>query len=261
MIHNIIRDKPTRLYILLAGFFITNAILAEVIGVKIFSLEESLGLPKASFTLLGESGLSFDLTVGILPWPVVFIMTDTINEYYGVKGVRFLSVMTAALIAFVFLVFYLAIHTAPAEWWRTSQSAHGVPDMQAAFTQVAGQGMSIIFASLTAFLIGQLTDAGIFRQIKRITGEGKIWMRSTVSTLFSQLIDTVVVSYIYLYFSLGFSFPRVTAIVLVSYVYKFTIAVLCTPLIYLIHGWIERYLGHDQAAGMKKAALEMQTNR
>ena len=261
MIHNIIRDKPTRLYIFLAGFFITNAILAEIIGVKIFSLEATLGLPKFNFTLLGESGLSFDLTVGILPWPVVFIMTDTINEYYGVKGVRLLSVLTAGLIAFVFVVFYLAIHTVPAEWRRSSQTAHGVPDMQAAFAQIAGQGMNIIFASLTAFLVGQLTDAGIFRQIKKITGENKIWMRATISTLFSQLIDTVVVSYIYLYFSLGFSFPRVTAIALVGYTYKFAVAILCTPLIYLIHGWIERYLGKDQAASMKEAAMHMQINR
>lgn len=261
MIHNIIRDKPTRLFIILAGFFITNAILAEVVGVKIFSLEETFGFSKASFTLLGESGLSFDLTVGVLPWPVVFIMTDIVNEYYGVKGVRFLSVLTAGLIAFVFVVFYLAIHTVPAGWWKTSQSAHGVPDMQAAFTQVVGQGMNIIFASLTAFMIGQLTDAGIFRQIKKLTGEKRIWMRATISTLFSQLIDTVVVSYIYLYFSLGFSFPRVTAIAAVGYTYKFTVALLCTPIIYLVHGWIETYLGHEQAAAMKKSALEMQNKR
>src|SRR6218665_1416245 len=98
MIHNIIKDKPTRLFIFLGGFFIANAIIAEIIGVKIFSLEETLGFPKASFSLLGETGLSFDLTVGVLPWPIVFIMTDIINEYYGVRGVRFLSVLTAVLI-------------------------------------------------------------------------------------------------------------------------------------------------------------------
>jgi uncharacterized integral membrane protein (TIGR00697 family) len=258
MIHNIIKDKPTRLFIYLGGFFIANAILAEVIGVKIFSLEETFGLEKANFTLLGESGLSFDLTVGVLPWPIVFIMTDIVNEYYGVKGVRFLSVLTAMLIAFAFIVFYFSIHTMPAGWWKVSQVKNGVPDMQAGYAQVLGQGMNIIFASLTAFLIGQITDATVFRKIKKMTGEKQIWMRSTVSTLFSQLIDTIVVSYVYLYFSLGFSFPKVTAIALVGYIYKFTIAILCTPLIYLIHGWIERYLGHKQAAEMKKAAMEMQ---
>ncbi|MBZ5856362.1 queuosine precursor transporter [Flavihumibacter profundi] len=258
MIHNIIKDKPTRLFIFLGGFFIANAIIAEIIGVKIFSLEETFGFTKASFTLLGESGLSYDLTVGVLPWPIVFIMTDIINEYYGVRGVRFLSVLTAVLIAFAFVVFYFSIHTSATGWWRESQTAKGVPDMQAAYTQILGQGMNIIFASLTAFLVGQLTDAIIFKKIKQITGEKNIWMRATISTLFSQLVDTVVVSYIYLYFSLGFSFPKVTAIALVGYTYKFTVAILCTPIIYLIHGFIERYLGHKQAAEMKNAAMKMQ---
>ncbi len=257
MTHHIVTDKASRLFIILAGFFIANAVIAEIIGVKIFSLEATLGLEQANFTLLGESGLAFDLSVGVLPWPVVFIMTDIINEYYGVRGVRFLSFLAAGLISFAFIVFYFSISMAPSGWWQASQTANGVPDMQAAYNQILGQGMNIIIASLAAFIIGQLTDATIFRQIKRITGEKKIWMRATLSTLFSQLIDTVVVSYIYLYFSLGFSFPRVTAIAMVGYSYKFAIALLCTPLIYLIHYLIERYLGQEKAAGMKRAALGM----
>lgn len=207
-------------------------------------------------TLLGESGLGFTLTVGVLIWPVVFIMTDLINEYYGVKGVRFLSILTSIIIMFAFLVFYGAIHLAPDNYWIGSQKENGVPDMQAAFAQVLGQGMNIIFASLTAFLVGQLADATVFKKIKQITGEKGIWMRATVSTLVSQLIDTICVSYIYLYFSLGFSFPRVTAIALTGYVYKFSVAILCTPIIYLIHHLIEEYLGKSKAAEMKKAAMQ-----
>ena len=127
--------------------------------------------------------------------------------------------------------------------------------MQAAYTQVLGQGMNIIFASLTAFLIGQLADATVFQKIKKITGDRGIWMRATLSTLVSQLIDTVTVSYIYLYFSLGFSFPRVTGIAVTGYVYKFCIAILCTPIIYLIHYLIEEYLGKTKAQEMKRAAM------
>lgn len=256
MIHQIIKDKPTRLFLILGGFFIANAIIAEVIGVKIFSLEPTLGFDKFNFTLFGESGLSMDLSVGILPWPAVFIMTDIINEYYGVKGVRFLSFLTAGLICIAFLIFYIGIHTVPADWWVSSQTAKGVPDMQAAYTQVLGQGMNIIIASLTAFLVGQLTDATVFKRIKRVTGERRIWMRATVSTLFSQLVDTIVVSYIYLYFSQGFPFARVTGIAIVGYSYKFLVALLATPLVYLVHAWIERYLGKEKAAEMKKAALQ-----
>lgn len=255
MIHNIIRDKSTRLFLFLGAFFIANAIIAEVIGVKLFSLEDTLGIDKVNFSLLGESGLSFDLTVGTLTWPIVFIMTDIINEYYGVKGIRFLSYIAAGLIAFSFLVFYLAIHTAPAGWWVGSQAAKGVPDMQAAYSQILGQGMMIIVASLTAFMVGQVTDATIFKKIKKLTGEKNIWMRATLSTLVSQLIDTIVVLYIYLYLSLGFSFAKVTAIGIVNYTYKFLIAILMTPVIYLVHGLIERYLGKDLATDMKNAAM------
>lgn len=256
MIHNIIKDKGTRLFLILGGFFVANTLMAEVIGVKLFSLEKTLHLDPANMTLLGESGLGFTLTVGVLIWPVVFIMTDLINEYYGVKGVRFLSILTSIIIIFAFLVFYCAIHLAPDNYWIGSQKENGVPDMQAAFAQVLGQGMNIIFASLTAFLVGQLADATVFKKIKQITGEKGIWMRATVSTLVSQLIDTICVSYIYLYFSLGFSFPRVTAIALTGYVYKFSVAILCTPIIYLVHHLIEEYLGKSKAAEMKKAALQ-----
>src|SRR5688500_8776468 len=126
MIHNIIKDKPTRLFIILGGFFIANAIIAEVIGVKIFSLEDSLGIERADFSLLGTDNLSFSLSVGVAPWPVIFVMTDIINEYYGVKGVRFLSLLTACLIAFAFFVFYFAIKTAPdTGFWLSSYSKEG----------------------------------------------------------------------------------------------------------------------------------------
>ena len=114
MIHNIIKDKPTKLFIMLAGFFIANAIIAEIIGVKIFSLEDTPGYwTKPIFHLFGQQGLSFSLTVGVLPWPVVFIMTDIVNEYYGVKGVRFLTLLTVLLDRFSFFVFYFAIRIHP----------------------------------------------------------------------------------------------------------------------------------------------------
>ena len=256
MIHSIIKDKPTRLFLILGGFFIANVIIAEVVGIKLFSLEQTLGLAPANLTLLGESGLGFTLSAGTLTWPVVFIMTDIINEYYGFRGVRFLSILTAAIIGFAFIVFYAAIHLAPDNYWIGSQKQNGVPDMQAGYAQILGQGMSIIFASLTAFLVGQMADATVFKKIKIITGEKGIWMRATLSTLVSQLIDTFVVGYIYLYFSIGFSFPRVTAIGLTGYSYKFIVAIICTPLVYLAHNLIESYLGKSKAAEMKRAALE-----
>lgn len=256
MIHNIISDRPTRLFIILGGFFVANAIIAEMIGVKIFSLEDTLNIQKADFSLLNADHLSFSLSVGVLPWPVIFVTTDIINEYYGVKGVRFLSVLTAALIAFAFIIFYFAIHTSPdTAYWLTSNSNAGVPDMQAAFTAIFGQGMNIIVGSLAAFLVGQIADAFIFRKIKFLTGENRIWMRATLSTIVSQLIDSFIVTYIAFYLFRGVSFGQCTAWALTAYTYKFVIAILFTPVVYLIHWIAEKYLGKDLAAQMKQSAM------
>jgi len=257
MIHNIIRDRPTRLFIILGGFFVANAIIAEMIGVKIFSLEDTLGIQKADFSLLNADHLSFSLSVGVLPWPVIFVTTDIINEYYGVKGVRFLSLLTAVLIAFAFIVFYFAIHTSPdTSYWLTSNTSAGVPDMQAAFTSIFGQGMNIIVGSLTAFLVGQIADAFIFRRIKFLTGEKRIWMRATLSTLVSQLIDSFIVTYIAFYIFRGVSFGQCTAWAITAYTYKFVIAILFTPVVYLIHWMAEKYLGRDLALQMKQSAMK-----
>ncbi len=75
----------------------------------------------------------------------------------------------------------------------TSKAEAGVPDMDKAYGQILGQGSMIIIASLTAFLLGQLVDVFTFHKIKKVTGEGKIWLRATGSTLVSQLIDSFVV--------------------------------------------------------------------
>src|SRR5829696_8743973 len=120
MLNNIINNKATRLFIILSGFFIANALIAEIIGTKIFSLEKTLGITPVGFQFFGET-FSFNLTAGVMLWPVVFIMTDIINEYYGPKGVRFLSFLTIGLIAFAFLIFYGAMHLVPADFFITSK--------------------------------------------------------------------------------------------------------------------------------------------
>lgn len=258
MIHSILADKATRLFLVLGGFFVANALIAEMIGVKLFQLETALGLSKADFSLLGQQHLSFVLSVGVLPWPIVFIMTDVINDYYGVRGVRFLTLLTTGLIAFAFIMMYFAIHMPPdLGWWITSSAQHGVPDMQAAFTSVFGQGMNIILGSLLAFVIGQLLDAFIFRRIKRITGDKRIWLRATGSTAISQLIDSVVVTYVAFWIFKDMSFPLATALVLTAYSYKLLVALLATPLVYLAHAGVERYLGKEKARTMRAAALRM----
>ncbi|HNK42293.1 MAG TPA: queuosine precursor transporter, partial [Flavobacteriales bacterium] len=169
---------------------------------------------------------------------------------------RFLTLLTTGLIAFAFVVMYFAIHM-PAEqgWWTGSSAAQGVPDMQAAFANIFGQGMNIILGSLTAFITGQLVDAFSFRAIKRLTGDKRIWLRATGSTLISQLIDSVVVTYVAFWVFKGWSFALCTALVITAYSYKLIVALLSTPLVYLAHGAAERYLGKERAHAMREAAL------
>jgi hypothetical protein len=255
MIKTLLNDKPSRLFLYFAAFFVANALIAECIGGKIFSLEALLGIPPANFSLLGQSGLSFNLTCGVLLWPLEFVMTDIVNEYYGPKAVRRISYVAVALISYAFVMFYMAIHIPPAGWWVSSRTAEGIPDMQMAFGGVFGQGLWIIVGSIVAFLVSQLIDVYIFHRIKKVTGEKKVWLRATGSTMVSQFIDSFVV--LFIAFKIGNNWPmaQVVAIGLVNYAYKFTVAILLTPVIYGAEKQIEAYLGADVARKMKRSAM------
>ena len=98
MIQNILKDRPTKLFVIFTAFFVANALIAESIGTKIFSLEKLFGQQPLNFTLFGESGLGLSLTCGVLLWPLEFVMTDIINEYYGPKAVRRISYIDVGLI-------------------------------------------------------------------------------------------------------------------------------------------------------------------
>jgi uncharacterized integral membrane protein (TIGR00697 family) len=255
MIHSILKDKPAKLFIGITAFFVANALIAECIGGKIFSLEKLFGMNPANFTLFGQSGLSFNLTCGVLLWPLEFIITDIVNEYYGSKAVRRISYTAIVLIAYAFLMFYLAMKIPPADFWIGSKQSSGVPNMQDAFSGIFGQGMWIILGSLTAFLVSQIVDVTVFHQIKKVTGDKWIWLRATGSTVVSQLVDSFVVLFIAFKIGNGWSWQLVLAICLVNYMYKFTMAIVLTPFIYLIEKRIEKYVGHETAHKMKLEAM------
>ncbi len=243
------KTKESRLLIILGSFFVANAILAEFIGVKIFTVEGSLGIPKFDIDLLGVPDLSFNMSAGVITWPLIFIMTDIINEYFGPKQVRFLSILTSILIAYAFLVVGFAIGLMPSDFWINQTINEQPVNMNLAFSGIFGQGMWIIAGSITAFLAGQIADVLIFHRIKKITGEKSLWLRATGSTLVSQFIDSFVVIFIAFYINpqYSWSWQMVAAIGLVNYSYKFLVAVLMTPLLYLVHYFINRYLGADLA--------------
>ncbi|MDB5252643.1 MAG: queuosine precursor transporter [Flaviaesturariibacter sp.] len=255
MIHSILKDRPTKLFLGMSAFFVANALIAEIIGGKIFSLEGVLGVPAADISFLGQKGLSFSLTCGVLLWPLEFIMTDIVNEYYGPRAVRRISFTAISLILYAFLMFYLSMSVPPAGWWIGSRAANGVPDMQKAYEGIFGQGMWIIFGSIVAFGVSQLIDVYVFHRIKRVTGEKRVWLRATGSTLISQLIDSFVVLIIAFKLGNNWSWAQVIAIACMNYIYKFTVAVILTPVIYGAERWIDRYLGKDVAHRMKRAAM------
>jgi uncharacterized integral membrane protein (TIGR00697 family) len=255
MIHSILKDKPTKLFLGITAFFVANALIAECIGGKIFSLEGLLGIAPANLSFFGETGLSFNLTCGVLLWPLEFVITDIVNEYYGPKAVRRISITAVSLIAYAFVMFYIAMKLAPAAFWVGSKVDQGVPSMQGAFEAIFGQGMWIILGSLIAFLVSQFIDVIVFHKIKKITGEKMPWLRATGSTVVSQLVDSFVVLVIAFKFGNNWTWSFVIAVCIVNYMYKFTMAIILTPAITFIEARIEKYLGHATATKMKLAAM------
>jgi uncharacterized integral membrane protein (TIGR00697 family) len=220
------------LFVFLAGFFITNAVTAELISNKLIDVP-------ISFDFIGFSFGPFVTVVGVLPWPLVFICTDLINEFYGKKAIRRLSWITSILISYCFVMMTVAL-AIPA---NTSISPNTATDLE--FTKVFGQSQWVIVGSVCAFMFSQLLDATLFAWIKQKTGNKHIWLRSTGSTVVSQLFDSYIVIYI------GFILPGALPlsafweIAPTNYVLKLVIAILLTPLIYLGHYAVRRYLGEQ----------------
>ena len=249
-----IDSRANRLFLLLAGFFLTNALIGEFVGVKIFALEATLGASPFNWSLFGING-TLNFTAGVIVWPFVFIFTDVINEYFGVRGVRFISWVAVGLISYAFLAAYVAISLAPAKFWVDINADMGVPDIQKAYAQIFGQGLWTICGSIVAFLVGQLIDVVIFHRILRVTGERFVWLRATASTAVSQLLDSFIV--LYIAFVIGpqhWSIPQFLAVGTVNYVYKMGAAIALIPLLYLARVGIHAYLGHSEAERLRREA-------
>ncbi len=252
---HLLENKPAVLFIILGAFFVCNAIIAEFVGVKIFAVEPTVGIDSLNWNLFGHQG-SLSLSAGVLLWPVVFIMTDIINEYYGKRGVKMLSYIGVGMISYAFIMIYAAIHLVPADFWIGSYTEQGVPNMQTAFAAIFGQGAWIIVASIIAFLVGQVIDAMVFHQLRKMTNNEKVWLRATGSTIISQFIDSFLV--LYIAFVLGppqWPISLFLAVGVVNYAYKFLVAVFLTPVIYLGHNLIDNFLGKELAETMKQRAI------
>ena len=213
------KTKKELVFVILAGIFITNAVTAELIGGKLIQIGPFL------------------MSIGILPWPIVFLTTDLINEYFGEQGVKKLSLITAGLIAYAFILLFLALNVPAAK------GISPVNDDQ--FFAVFGQSMWIIVGSIIAFLVSQLIDVTIFLFFKNRTGNNKIWLRATGSTIISQFFDSFIVLGIAFWLPGKINFDTFITSALTGYTFKLGIAVLLTPLIYLGHYIIKKYLSEE----------------
>lgn len=222
-------ERRQLLFLVLAGVFLGNALLAELIGGKLFQVPT----PWAVFTL----------SVGIVLWPVVFIFTDIVNEYFGRRGVRQLSLLAAAIIGYAFVALSLT---------QLVPAADFSPVDDASFSRVFLQSQWIIVGSIAAFLLAQLLDVTVFWLIRRQTGHRFLWLRATGSTVVSQLIDTFVVQFVGLYLPWrlgrqGIDFPTFLNSASSGYLFKIFVAIAITPLLYLVHNLIDAWLGEEEA--------------
>ncbi len=235
------KTRRDTLFLILGGFFLTNALLGELIGGKLFYLFAPDAVLKLGFFQIGP----FLMSVGVIPWPVVFLTTDLVNEYYGKRGVRQLTFLGVGMISYAFIALFAALQIPATDF---------SPVSGAAFNQVFGQSLWIIVGSLTAFALSQLTDVLIFHRLRRVTGPGRLWLRATGSTVFSQLVDTIVILGIAFYLPGKLTGQQFISIAVTQYLYKFTVAVILTPVIYAGHAAAERFLGPELAHEMASEA-------
>ena len=238
-------NKLTRLFFTLSGVFLVNVILANLTGGKIFSLSTLLNLQDSSPPFSG-----INMSVGVLIWPFVFILSDIINEYFGKSGVKKISFMAAVMVVYSSLIILLGTNLPPAQLWQDTyakDASGGTLDINYAYKIIFGQGLSIIMGSIIAFLLSQLIDVYTFHWIRKITGHRLLWLRATGSTIISQLIDSYVILIVAFYLIGKWSFVQVLQVGTMQYLYKIFFAILLTPLIYLFHFLIDRYLGMKKA--------------
>ncbi|HZU81850.1 MAG TPA: queuosine precursor transporter [Polyangiaceae bacterium] len=214
-------ETSQKLFVYLCAVFVACLLLGDVIGGKILR------------TPLGP------ISVGIIPFPVTFLLTDVVNDFYGRRGARFLTLLGffMAMLAWVLLQITTLMPSDASTYFS-----------QAEYAKVFGGSAQLFVASMTAYLIGQFLDIHVFHFWKALTQSRHLWLRSTGSTIFSQAIDTVTINMIFGRVTAGWTWGFITAKIGREYVIKFVVAVALTPAIYALHGAIVRGLGIEPEA-------------
>lgn len=236
--------RPQKLFVVCTAIFLTALVVAEATASKFFT---AFSLP-FTITILGVEFNEVVMTAGVLAFPITFIITDLLNEYFGKSGIRFVTWIGMTMIIFEFGLLQLAMGV-------PTSSISPVPGE--AFDAVFGASGRIIIGSLVAFTLGQLADITLFHWLRKKTNGKHLWLRATGSTFGSQFIDTFVVLTVAFFGQL--SFGEIVAITLFNYSYKFVIAIVITPVIYGAHWVMDRYLGEELAEELIHAAEHGQT--
>ena len=218
-------SKTEKAYNVFMVIFITMIVLTNIIGVKLFEVN------------------SVTLTTGIITYPLTFLITDIVCEVFGKKRASLMVVMGffASILSLVFI--NLAVMLPGSEVWiNNSLGYNSIKDMQKAYESVFTLPGFLISASMLAYLVAQLIDVRIFHYLKKVTNEKKLWLRNNLSTMFSQLIDTIIVNSIFLYFGLNLDWDIIIKIIIASYLFKIIIALLDTPLVYIGVHYTRKYI-------------------
>lgn len=213
-------DTRSKLLLTLAGLFITALLVGDIIGGKLFAA--------------GATTLS----VGIIPFPITFLLTDLLNEFYGKRVARVVTWVGFGMAVFAFTIITIAVLlpfsdvTRAADWKGITQPA---------FDTVFAGSQRILIASMVAYLFAQFADIWVFNKVKTATHGRFLWLRATGSTLVSQLIDTAVIQTLAWQGTLDAS--TLINLIASSYGVKVLVAVGLTPVIYMGHAVVERVLG------------------
>lgn len=219
-----ILEKRQRLFFVLAALFCTCLVVGDIIGGKLIEIP--------------VLGITFTTTVGMIPFPVTFLLTDVLNEFYGKAAARFVTWVGFGMAVLAFTLIYVAgvIPIAPLahdpEWQGVTEGA---------FANVFLGSQRMIVASLLAYLVSQFVDIAAFHVLRRMTNGGLLWVRASGSTAISQLVDTVVINLVAWVGMMPVD--KILQIVFSAYGLKLLIALALTPAVYACHAAVERFVG------------------
>ena len=200
---------------LLGALFITYLVVSNLIFQKFFYWYP-IGIEIFGTKL-------FEISVGILPYPITFLITDLISEIYGKKRAN--DVVVAGIFASFFsMLIVIVANVAPATGWS--------PVKDDIFTTVFGSTAIAVFASMMAYLFAQFIDIQIYHFWKHLTKGRHLWLRNNFSTFLSQFVDTFTV--LFLLCSFGkIEWDKFTGLLIAGFIFKVMIAALDTPFLYL----------------------------